>query len=60
MVGIQEFKKQKNETKFAKTHKEYYTVNGFHRISFKRSSKFPFYWPIVHLKTKVMVLKRLE
>ena len=60
MVGMQELKKQKNITNFSKTHKEHFTVDGFHRVSFKTSSKFPFYWPVVHLKTKVMVLKRIE
>lgn len=44
---------------FSASHKELFSVDAFNRFTYLRSRKFPFYWPLLKFRTKVMCLKRL-
>ncbi|KAI6200119.1 Alg9 mannosyltransferase domain containing protein [Aphelenchoides besseyi] len=45
---------------FSQTHKELFSVESFHRISYVRSKRFPYYYPTLKFKEKVLVMKKLD
>ncbi|KAH7730454.1 GPI mannosyltransferase [Aphelenchoides avenae] len=45
---------------FSTTHKEHFSVEAFQRIAYKKSSRFPYLWPVIKFRQKVIALKRLE
>lgn len=45
---------------FTKTHKEMFSVESFLRIAYVRTKKFPYYFPNLKFKEKVLVLKSLN
>lgn len=45
---------------FSSTHRILYSVKAFQKLQLSRLSKFPYYWPVIKLKERVVVLKKLD
>jgi alpha-1,6-mannosyltransferase len=45
---------------YSSTHKEHFSVEAFQRISYKKSNSFPYYFPLIRFREKVIALKRID
>uniref|UniRef100_F1L0F9 Mannosyltransferase n=2 Tax=Ascaris TaxID=6251 RepID=F1L0F9_ASCSU len=45
---------------FSSTHRLLFPVQAFQRVYMRRSSAFPYIWPVVKLREKMVVLKKLD
>ncbi|MFH4973658.1 hypothetical protein AB6A40_000367 [Gnathostoma spinigerum] len=45
---------------FSATHRVLFPVTCFERIRWRRSSKFPYFWPRIYLRDKMVVLKKFS
>ncbi|KAK0412798.1 hypothetical protein QR680_006415 [Steinernema hermaphroditum] len=48
------------QRRFSSSHKLHFKVNSFSSITYKRSSQFPFFWPVLRFKHRIGVLKKLD
>uniref|UniRef100_A0AC35TX81 Mannosyltransferase n=1 Tax=Rhabditophanes sp. KR3021 TaxID=114890 RepID=A0AC35TX81_9BILA len=50
--------KQKATKVFGKSHRQYFGVETFDKLHMVKSKKFPYYWPILKFKDKLVVMRR--
>uniref|UniRef100_A0A1I7RST6 Mannosyltransferase n=1 Tax=Bursaphelenchus xylophilus TaxID=6326 RepID=A0A1I7RST6_BURXY len=48
------------QSNYSKSHKELFSVEAFFKFTYVKSSSFPYYWPRLKFKNKVIVLKKLD
>jgi len=61
LIGSQADNARQNiQANFSSTHKELFSVESFHKISYKKSKVFPYYFPLLKFKEKILVLKKLD
>ena len=54
-----ELLREQLKANFSDTHKESFSVEGFHRIKYKKMKKIPLPYPVFIFKEKVIVLRKL-
>lgn len=48
------------QSNFSKSHKELFSVESFFKFTYVKAKKFPYYWPRLKFKQKVIALKKLD